>query len=463
MSRANGPIDIADTWDLRAPERALLAWCVVCIALGFVMLWGSTHVGGGVIDRLDFLPLGLYALSLLMLHLMLVTARFRGDQLILVAVAFLSGFGMLAQYRMGSFESEGTTSLNLLLFPIGLVLMGATAIILMRGRYQALAQGHWIWVWAGLSLGLLAALLLLGQRFRGGVYAAGLLTPSEILKVTIVLFVAGFVARNTKSLGAWGKGLPLPPWRALLPLAGFWLVLAGLLVVQRDLGLFIILSIALLTILFVGTGRLGYLLFGGIGAAALAGVVLKVLPHGERRVTAWLEPFRDPTGASWQILQGLSGMYSGGLWGEGFGRGSPEYTPIAQSDFIYSVIGEELGFAGCAIVILFFLILFGRGLLVASRAADSYGRAVGTGLVTVLATQTFLNIGGVTKLVPLTGLPLPFISHGGSSLITGFIVLGILLAISEGQPAAPSRDRIPKQAKVEPEKGARRRRRSSAG
>jgi cell division protein FtsW (lipid II flippase) len=363
---------------------------------------------------------------------------------------------------MGSFESEGTISLNLLLFPIGLVLMGATAVILMRGRYQAVMREHWVWVWAALSLGLLAALLMFGQRFRGGVYAAGLFTPSEILKVTIVLFVAGFVARHAKSLSFWGKGLPLPPWRALLPLAGFWLVLAGLLVVQRDLGLFIILSVALLTMLFVGTGRLGYLLFGGIGAVALAGLILTVLPHGERRVTAWLEPFRDPTGGSWQILQGLSGMFSGGLWGEGFGRGSPEYTPIAQSDFIYSVIGEELGFAGCAIVILFFLILFGRSLLIASRASDNDGRLVGVGLVTVLATQTFLNIGGVTKFVPLTGLPLPFISHGGSSLITGFIGIGILLAISDGQPAAAPRNRIAKQTKGVPRKGVRRDRRSPA-
>jgi cell division protein FtsW (lipid II flippase) len=461
MSRANGPIDIADTWDLRAPERVLLAWCIVCIVLGFLMLWGSTHVGGEVIDRFDLLPLGLYALSLLMLHLLLVTARFRGDQLILVAVAFLSGFGMLAQYRMGSFDTAGTISLNLVLFPVGLVLMGATAVILMRGRYQAILQGHWIWFWAVLSLGLLAVLLMFGERFRGGVYAAGLVTPSEILKVTIVLFVAGFVTRNTKSLSSWGTGLPIPPWRALLPLAGFWLVLAGLLVVQRDLGLFIILSIALLTMLFVGTGRLGYLLFGGIGAVAMAGVVLTVLPHGERRVTAWLEPFRDPTGGSWQILQGLSGMFSGGLWGEGFGRGNPEYTPIAQSDFIYSVIGEELGFAGCAIVILFFLILFGRSLLVASRAPEHDGRVVGVGLVTILATQTFLNIGGVTKFVPLTGLPLPFISHGGSSLITGFIGIGILLAISDGQPAALPRNRMSKPAKGVSRKGVQRTRRPS--
>jgi cell division protein FtsW (lipid II flippase) len=125
-------------------------------------------------------------------------------------------------------------------------------------------------------------------------------------------------------------------------------------------------------------------------------------------------------------------MYSGGLWGEGFGRGSPEYTPIAQSDFIYAVIGEELGFVGCLILLLFFLILLGRGFAVAARTASSFGRLLALGITTIAASQIFLNVAGVTKLVPLTGIPLPFISHGGSSLMTTFMSLGLLLAISDG-------------------------------
>jgi cell division protein FtsW (lipid II flippase) len=439
MSRTRQPPGIAQSWELRAPERTLLAWSLVCIAIGFFMLWGSTVAAGGRIDWLDLLPLGIYGSSLLIMHLMLVLARFRGDQLIVVAVGFLAGFGMLAQYRMGSFSSQTGISLNLLLFPAGFALMSGIAIGLKHGRYNILSGPHWIWVWAGLSLGLLAALVLFGQRFRGGIYATGFLTPSEILKVTVVLFVATFVDRNTKLLGNWGRDLPLPPWRALLPLAGFWIVLTGLLIVQRDIGLFIVLSVAMVTILFVGTRRYGYLLMGGIAALGMAWAVLNFLPHGVRRINAWLEPFQDPTGGSWQILQGLSGMYSGALWGEGFGRGSPEYTPIAQSDFIYSVIGEELGFAGCAILIVFFLVLFGRGLMVAARSGYVFGQVLGVGLVAILATQTFLNIGGVTKFVPLTGIPLPFISHGGSSLITGFVGLGLLLAISDGKPPSSPR------------------------
>lgn len=137
-------------------------------------------------------------------------------------------------------------------------------------------------------------------------------------------------------------------------------------------------------------------------------------------------------------------------------RPSPNRTSSIRSS------GRNWDSRGCAIVILFFLILFGRGLLVASRAADSYGRSVGTGLLTVLATQTFLNIGGVTKFVPLTGLPLPFISHGGSSLITGFIGAGLLLAISDGQPANPLKSRTAKQTNGVTGKGVRRSRRASA-
>jgi cell division protein FtsW (lipid II flippase) len=127
-------------------------------------------------------------------------------------------------------------------------------------------------------------------------------------------------------------------------------------------------------------------------------------------------------------------MYSGGLWGEGFGAGNPEYTPIAESDFIYAVIGEELGFVGGALVMAFFLLIFLRGLQIAYRSRSSFGLLLAGGLTTVLATQTFLNIGGVTKFIPLTGITLPFISQGGSSLLTAFAILGLLLAISDGEP-----------------------------
>ena len=167
--------------------------------------------------------------------------------------------------------------------------------------------------------------------------------------------------------------------------------------------------------------------------------MLSLFEHGQRRLEAWLDPFQDPTGDGWQILQGLSGMYAGGLWGEGFGIGSPQYTPIAAADFIYSVIGEELGFLGCLVLVLFFLILFQRGISVSGLARSNFGRLLAAGLTSILAVQTMLNIGGVTKSIPLTGTTLPFISHGGASLLTAFVIIGLLLAISDEEPGRAAR------------------------
>jgi len=156
-------------------------------------------------------------------------------------------------------------------------------------------------------------------------------------------------------------------------------------------------------------------------------------------------------------LQGLSGMYAGGLWGDGFGAGNPEYTPIAEADFIYSVIGEELGFVGTLLVLAFFLILILRGLRIALRCRSSFGLLLVAGLTSLLAIQTFLNIGGVIKFIPLTGLTLPFISQGGSSLITAFAIVGLLLAISDGEAGTPK----PRAAKSGPQASPPRARKSA--
>jgi len=205
----------------------------------------------------------------------------------------------------------------------------------------------------------------------------------------------------------------------------------GLLLLQRDLGMLVLLNAVLLVLLVVATGRTSYLALGILGSGALGAAVFLFSAHGQARFTAWLSPFADPTGKSWQILQALSAMYSGGLWGVGLGGGSPQFIPIASSDFIYAVIGEELGYAGCGIVLVFYLVLFFRGYQIAGRLTALFGRLLATGIVTTLAFQVLLNIGGVIKALPLTGITLPFISHGGSSLLTTFLGVGLLLAISE--------------------------------
>jgi cell division protein FtsW (lipid II flippase) len=299
-----------------------------------------------------------------------------------------------------------------------------------------------LWFWALLSLALVGLLLATGQRFRGGVYAAGYITPTEPLKLTVVLFAAAFIDRHAKALGKWSSPIPFPPLRALWPLLACAAVLLALLLLQRDLGMVLILSLVLLGMLAAGTGRTGYLAYGAAAGALAGWLMLSLFSHGQRRVEVWLDPFDDPTGAGWQILQGLSGMYAGGLWGEGFGQARPQYTPIAESDFIYAVVAEELGFAGSALELGFFVILIARLFTIGARARSPFGMLVATGIATVFTAQTFLNVGGVTKFIPLTGITLPFISHGGSSLLTAFLSLGLVLAISDGEPK-PVRKKAP--------------------
>ncbi|MCG6861837.1 MAG: FtsW/RodA/SpoVE family cell cycle protein [Chromatiaceae bacterium] len=426
-------------WALRRPERQLLTGCLLLISLGFLMVLGAGQAAGRRLGFLELLPLITYVSSLSAVHLILVLSRFRGDQILFVAVGFLSGIGLLAQYRMGAFDATDPWASARFLFPSGILVMLVVCVTGMRGRYGRLASRPWLW--AGLSLAILVALLVTGQRFRGGIYAVGFVTPTEALKVTVILFLAALIDKDAKILRKWSGSVPVPPLKSLMPLIGFWALLAGLLVLQRDLGMIVVLSVALLVMLVAGTARLGYLVYGILAATGLGFLGLKLFLHGQARIQVWQKPFDDPTGDGWQILQGLSGMYSGGLWGEGFGRGNPEYTPIAESDFIYSVIGEELGFVGCVALVLFFLILFARGLSIAERTKSSYGMLLCTGLTTVMATQTFLNIGGVTKFIPLTGITLPFVSQGGSSLLAAFFSLGLILAVSDGEVVRVSRGR----------------------
>ena len=437
------PDTIAERWQQRRAERQLLLWSLLCIAVGFLMLLGAGPKDGHLVHWLDLLPLTGLAASCLAAHLVFVAIGFRGDQALLPVTALLCGVGLLAQYRMGVFTGDAVSPVTYLLLPAGVGLMAFTVMIAMNGRYRWLTRP--LWFWAALSLALVALLLVTGQRFRGGVYAAGYITPTELLKLTVVLFAAAFVERRAKALGNWSTPIPFPPLRALWPLLAFFGVLLGLLLLQRDLGMSVILSLALLAVLTAGSGRIGYLVYGALAAGGAGYLVLGLFSHGQRRIEAWLQPFQDATGSGWQILQGLSGMYAGGLWGEGFGQARPQYTPIAESDFIYAVIAEELGFIGSALLLAFLLVLIVRLFGIAARGRSPFGMLVATGLATVFAAQTVLNIGGVTKFIPLTGITLPFISHGGSSLLTAFLSVGLLLAISDGEPPPPKRQRAAKK------------------
>jgi cell division protein FtsW (lipid II flippase) len=443
MAKPARPITLAERWDARAPERRLLAWVLFAIGVGFVMVLGALPKDGIPVRWTDLVPPVGFALAFAGAHLVFVAAGFRGDQLMLAAVAFLAGVGLLVQFRMGAYAG-GALTLDHLVLPVGVLALTLTTLACMDGRYRPLAAG--LWFWAVLSLALVAFVLATGQRFRGAVFGAGFITPTEGLKLTVVLFAAAFVDRHAQALAKWHAPVPFPPLRALWPLGLFSALLLGLLLVQRDLGLALMLAVVLLLQLAAGTKRVGYLVYGALAAAAAGYALLQFFSHGQRRVASWLDPFADPTGAGWQVLQGLSGMYAGGLWGEGFSQARPRYTPIAESDFVYAVVAEELGFVGSALLLVFFGLLCWRLMLIAARAKSPFGTLVATGLAAVFTVQTLLNVGGVTKAIPITGVTLPFISQGGSSLLVTCLALGLVLAISDGEPKPVRQKAAPRRA-----------------
>jgi cell division protein FtsW (lipid II flippase) len=425
------PETLPDRWAARAPERQLLLWVLFAISVGFLMVLGALPKDGIAVRGLDLLPPLGFGLAFFAVHLVFVGIGFRGDQLLLALVAFIAGIGLLAQFRMGVYAGQ-SLGLSHLVLPIGIAALTLVVAALMDGRYRLLAPG--LWVWALLSLGIVVFVLATGQRFRGAVYGSGFVTPTEGLKLSVVLFAAAFIDHHAKALAKWRGPIPFPRFRPLWQLALFAALLLGLLIVQRDLGLVLISSFTLLLMLAAGTKRIGFLVYGALAAGAAGYAVLQFFSHGQRRVASWLDPFQDPTGAGWQVLQGLSGMYAGGLWGEGFSQARPRYTPIAESDFVYAVVAEELGFIGSALLLVFFTLLCWRLILIASRAKSPFGMLVATGIACVFTVQTLLNVGGVAKAIPITGVTLPFISQGGSSLLVTCIAIGLVLAISDGEP-----------------------------
>jgi len=228
-------------------------------------------------------------------------------------------------------------------------------------------------------------------------------------------------------------GVPLPPARTLLRFALLWAVPMGLVVLLRDLGLLLLLNSVLVIMLYAVSRKPGYLVVGSLGVLLSGLAVGAVSAHARARFDVWLNPFADPTGKGWQILQGLSAMYAGGLWGAGIGAGAPQSVPIVSSDFIYAALAEELGIIACVLLVLIFVMLALRGWTIAAQARGPFGLLLGVGLTAMITVQALLNVGGVVKAIPMTGIPLPFVSQGGSSLVAALVMVGLLAAISDGR------------------------------
>ncbi len=425
------------------PHTPLLFGAVVAAYAGVLAAkWANTPVP----TPEDAWPLLLFLAGALGLILGFRLLRLTPEPRLLLPALFLYGVGVAVQFRFDMYAQDlsGAASRHAGSVGMGLCLLAALIAGHASGRrlLPALAP-----LWYVLTLALLGAMIVLGQRFRGGVFLPGGINPTELIKVLLVLTWAPLLHAWRRDYGRTVAGWPAPPWRAALALLALWLPPMLALVYLRDFGLLVLCSAVLGVMLHGATGRTGYLVGGLVLAVGVLAVGGLVTPHIAARLTAWRAPFDHATGSGWQTLQALSAMYTGGAWGIGLGAGSPRLIPVASTDFVYAVIGEELGYFGCLLVIAAFLYLFRGAFETAGRQAEGPGRLIALGLAAMLALQTLLNLGGVTKSIPLTGVPLPFVSRGGSSLITSFLALGLLIGLAQAGKA-PSRRRPGKRGKA---------------
>lgn len=370
-------------------------------------------------------PLGLFA-AFTIAHLAIRYLAPGADSAILPIVFALSGIGITFVSRLA--PSLAVNQLLILFVSIFLMIATLVAVknldIVKRYKY---------------TFGLIGIIMLLVPMVFGiEIYGSKLwlkigsftIQPGEFAKIAIVLFLAGYLSENRELLSIADKqimGVSVPRLRLLAPLFIVWGVCLLVVVFERDLGSALLFYTIFIMMLYVATGRWSYVIVGflllGIGAVG----AYSALSHVQVRFDMWVDPFQDPTGRGMQICQSLFSLADGGLVGTGIGKGMPTYIPVVESDFIFSAIGEEMGLLGGSAVLLLYMLFAVRALTTAARAKSDLTSFICVGLTAAISFQAFLIVGGVTKLIPLTGVTLPFMSQGGSSLLASFIIVGLLL------------------------------------
>jgi cell division protein FtsW (lipid II flippase) len=372
-----------------------------------------------------------------------ITVRFTApyaDPVLLPVVASLNGLGLAVIRRLDLVQDTSFASRQLIWMTVGVVLFIATLVVL---------RDHRVLQRFTYTLGLVAILLLLlplvpglGATINGARIWIQLLgfsfQPGEVAKVLLVIAFAGYLVLHRDALALAGRRVlfvDLPRGRDLGPILAMWLVSLGILVFQRDLGSSLLFFGLFLAMLYVATERPGWLVVGGALFFGGAAIAYRLFGHVRDRVDIWLDPFAHygpgTDDRAFQPVEAMFGMGWGGMLGRGFGNGSPERVPYAESDFIVASIGEELGLTGVIAVVLLYGLLVERALRAALVCRDGFGKLVAVGLAGVLALQVFVVIGGVTRLIPLTGLTTPFLSYGGSSLVANWVIIALLLRISD--------------------------------
>ena len=410
--------------------RRNLELILLCIAAPLVILmFAMLVVNQG--QPLNFntlgVPIGIFA-AFVVAHLAVRKLAPGADPAILPITFALSGIGIAFVTRLRPELAVG----QLMWLFVGVAFL-VLALLFVR-NLDRLARYKYTLMLAGFILLLSPLIPFIGQEIYGSRIWLSIgpfsFQPGELAKIAIVLFLAGYLAANREMLSVftWRVGpFNLPDIRTLLPLLLMWLISIGIVAFEKDLGSALVFFFVFLVMLYVASGKKTYVIAGVLMMAIGAVGLYFVFDHIQVRVATWLDPFADAQNTGYQLVQTIYSLADGGLFGVGIGRGLADQIPVVESDFIFAAIGEETGLLGAAGLLLLYLCLAIRGMATAARAKSDVSSFAAVGLTAIIILQAFIIVGGVTRLIPLTGLTLPFVSQGGSSLLASFISVALLL------------------------------------
>jgi cell division protein FtsW (lipid II flippase) len=401
---------------VQANQERALSWQLLNYAVGFLVVFALAHLA---IRR--YAP---YA-----------------DPLLLPVVALLNGLGLVMIHRLDIDErlaESGHTVTNpqilWTLFGVG----AFAAVVISLKDHRQLARYGYVSGLTGLIILAIPALLPSSLSEQNGakiwIRLPGFsIQPAEFSKILLLIFFSAVLVAKRGLFTSAGKhvlGMDLPRPRDLAPLLGAWTASIAVMVFEKDLGTSLLLYASFLVVVYLATQRFSWVVLGLALFAFGSVLAYFAFGHVRVRVQTWLDPFADPDGAGYQIVQSLFSFATGGVFGTGLGNGQPDTVPAAATDFITAAFGEELGLVGLAGLLMLYTIVIVRGMRTAIAVRDSFGKLLAAGLASTLAIQLFIVVGGVTNLIPLTGLTTPWLSYGGSSLVANYVLLAILVRIS---------------------------------
>ena len=432
MTAAELPSPPLPVTNLR-PRRVELG-LVVMVSIVVVAAYGLASLGRNAELPADIRPFLAGTLGLFFfIHFSVRRLAFAADPVLVPTALLLNGIGYVMIARLGSDVEGGGDLAGLQSLWTGVGVMAFVSTLVLVPKARALAGYRYLLGLAGILLLALPLVPGIGVNIRGARIWVSLgpvnFQPGEFAKIALAIFFAGYLVESRELIR---NRIEL---RDLAPIGVAWVASVGIMVFERDLGSSLLFFALFVVLMWVATERSSFLALGVFLFGGGAFVAWRLFDHVQLRIDAWLDPFADFSGGGYQIAQASFSLAEGGLTGTGLGRGDPDRVPIAESDFIFAAIGEEMGLAGSTAILMAFLVMVGSGLRIAIRATRPFEKLLAVGLTTLIGFQAFIIIGGVIRLVPLTGITLPFVSYGGSALVTNYIVLALLIRLSHEQRA----------------------------